>query len=91
MAGLRARAESILNPDVELAHMGKKNDDIEEGEEAPMMSNGSPVSEPQQQKGLRSQIIDGACICLNIASTVLLVFLNKWYVVGRILSFHCLH
>lgn len=31
------------------------------------------------QKGLRSQVIDVACILLNIASTVFLVFLNKWY------------
>ena len=29
-------------------------------------------------RGTRKQIIDGACICLNIASTVILVFLNKW-------------
>jgi len=28
--------------------------------------------------GTRKQIIDGACIILNIASTVTLVFLNKW-------------
>jgi len=34
----------------------------------------------QKQIGLRKQIIDGACICLNIASTVTLVFLNKWWV-----------
>jgi hypothetical protein len=33
------------------------------------------------KKGLRSNIVDGACILLNIASTVVLVFLNKWYVV----------
>ncbi len=32
------------------------------------------------QKGLRKQVIDGGCILLNIASTVTLVFLNKWYV-----------
>lgn len=33
------------------------------------------VAVPQ---GLRSKVIDGACIGLNIASTVTLVFLNKW-------------
>ena len=32
------------------------------------------------QKGLRKPLIDGACIILNIASTVVLVFLNKWHV-----------
>lgn len=32
------------------------------------------------KKGLRSNIVDGACILLNIASTVVLVFLNKWYI-----------
>jgi hypothetical protein len=29
--------------------------------------------------GARKRILDGACICLNIASTVVLVLLNKWY------------
>jgi len=43
--------------------------------DAPAISNGA-----QKQIGLRKQIIDGACICLNIASTVTLVFLNKWWV-----------
>ena len=32
------------------------------------------------KKGLRSNIVDGACILLNIASTVVLVFLNKWHI-----------
>ena len=31
-------------------------------------------------KRARKQLVDGACILLNIASTVTLVFLNKWYV-----------
>lgn len=35
---------------------------------------------PAVKRGLRSNIVDGACILLNIASTVVLVFLNKWYV-----------
>lgn len=30
--------------------------------------------------GAQKQTVDGACILLNIASTVFLVFLNKWYV-----------
>ncbi len=29
--------------------------------------------------GTGKQLVDGACILLNIASTVTLVFLNKWY------------
>jgi len=36
------------------------------------------------QGGTRKQIIDGACIVLNIASTVTLVFLNKWCVSSRV-------
>jgi solute carrier family 35 protein E3 len=43
--------------------------------EKPSMKDVSPT-----QKGLRKQLIDGACILLNIASTVTLVFLNKWCV-----------
>ena len=31
-------------------------------------------------KGTGKQLIDGAYILLNIASTVTLVFLNKWYI-----------
>ncbi|EKD12655.1 uncharacterized protein L3040_005240 [Drepanopeziza brunnea f. sp. 'multigermtubi'] len=33
---------------------------------------------PSKQQSLRSQITDGACILMNIASTVTLVFLNNW-------------
>lgn len=41
------------------------------------------ISDPQKEKdpaaqGLRKQVIDVTCIGLNIASTVTLVFLNKW-------------
>ena len=36
------------------------------------------------QGGTRKQIIDGACIVLNIASTVTLVFLNKWCASSRV-------
>ena len=36
------------------------------------------------QKGLRSQVIDVACILLNITSTVFLVFLNKWYMLPAV-------
>jgi hypothetical protein len=45
-------------------------------EDIPTGKNGG-----QTQRETRKQIIDGACICLNIASTVLLIFLNKWYTV----------
>jgi hypothetical protein len=41
------------------------------------------VHVPPAKKGLRSTIVDGACILLNIASTVVLVFLNKWYLYLR--------
>lgn len=36
--------------------------------------------EPQKEpvKNFRTKLVDGACILLNIASTVLLVFLNNW-------------
>lgn len=44
-------------------------------EDMPTVKNGGQNPSP---KGLRKQIVDGACICLNIASTVILVFLNKW-------------
>lgn len=41
----------------------------------------------QSPKGLRKQVIDVACIGLNIISTVTLVFLNKWYVSGGVQMF----
>ena len=34
---------------------------------------------PLVKKRLRNGIVDGGCILLNIVSTVVLVFLNKWY------------
>lgn len=38
-------------------------------------------SKPQDvpKNGLAARILDLLCIILNIASTVVLVFLNKWY------------
>jgi hypothetical protein len=39
----------------------------------------TPLSDVPPE-GSYKQYVDGLCICLNIASTVLLVFLNKWYV-----------
>ncbi len=44
------------------------------------------VVKPQ---GLRSRVVDVACIGLNIASTVTLVFLNKWYVWGVVWTLLC--
>lgn len=41
------------------------------------LENGRP---DQTENGYSKRLVDGACICLNIASTVMLVFLNKWYV-----------
>jgi hypothetical protein len=40
------------------------------------------VEEPMRSmpKSWRRNVTDAACIMLNIASTVVLVFLNKWYV-----------
>ena len=46
-----------------------------------LMKGETPLSaSPPGPKGIGKQLIDGACILLNIASTVTLVFLNKWYV-----------
>jgi hypothetical protein len=33
-----------------------------------------------EKKALRTRLVDGACIGMNIFSTVILVFLNNWYV-----------
>jgi hypothetical protein len=33
----------------------------------------------QHPRGAVAKVIDFACILLNIVSTVLLVFINKWY------------
>jgi hypothetical protein len=52
------------------------------------MSNMAPLIEPEPGKtqegpkrprGTMATVIDFACILLNIVSTVLLVFINKWY------------
>jgi hypothetical protein len=58
--------------------------DIEMGKTR-LLEDEQPASmnPPPPKKGPRSDIVDGACILLNIASTVVLVFLNKWYVFLR--------
>jgi solute carrier family 35 protein E3 len=55
--------------DIEMSKTGLLQD------ETKASSNGQPA-----KKGARTGIVDGACILLNIASTVVLVFLNKWCV-----------
>jgi hypothetical protein len=46
-------------------------------EELPLSA--SPVQKsPTGPVSRQKQLVDTLCICLNIASTVLLVFLNKW-------------
>ncbi|KAM3087760.1 hypothetical protein ACMFMG_001833 [Clarireedia jacksonii] len=54
--------------------------DVEIGESKPMMDEGSNDKSPAKRKHKTrgGQIIDIACIGLNIISTVTLVFLNKW-------------
>ncbi|PQE24365.1 Solute carrier family 35 member E3 protein [Rutstroemia sp. NJR-2017a BVV2] len=54
--------------------------DVEAGESKPMMDEGSneKPSAKRKHKTRGGQIIDIACIGLNILSTVTLVFLNKW-------------
>lgn len=78
-ASLRSHADSAmatpLGGDVELGYMGKRNDDVEESEDVPMI-NGTIKEHPR--RSTRTQVIDILCILLNIASTVTLVFLNKW-------------
>jgi hypothetical protein len=47
----------------------------------PLREQSPPAKERgHARKGLRKPLIDGGCIILNIASTVVLVFLNKWHV-----------
>jgi len=46
-----------------------------------LMKGETPLSASSPgPKGTVKQLIDSACILLNIASTVTLVFLNKWHV-----------
>lgn len=49
-------------------------------EEMRSASPPAPKEVAKPQKGLWGKVIDGFCICLNIASTVILVFLNNWSV-----------
>lgn len=58
----------------------RKLDDEEMIKENPRKGeNAASKDASPAQSGLRKQLFDGGCILLNIASTVTLVFLNKWY------------
>ena len=48
---------------------------------APLMAevNGQLQDGVQRPRGSMATLIDLGCILLNIVSTVLLVFVNKWY------------
>ncbi|TAQ91096.1 hypothetical protein B7494_g517 [Chlorociboria aeruginascens] len=50
-------------------------EDVEMANAARLKNEDGPAA---LSKGMRRQIVDAACIALNIASTVILVFLNKW-------------
>jgi hypothetical protein len=55
-------------------------EDVETAKEKLMKGEMPSRDAPSAQKGLRKQVIDTSCILLNIASTVTLIFLNKWYI-----------
>jgi len=57
--------------------MSKTDEDIEKSAQLKKDDEKAPL--PSSPKALRKQVIDVACILLNIISTVTLVFLNKWY------------
>jgi hypothetical protein len=65
-----------------MASLEPLEEDIEMGEDLADTVNTKLGSVGGLAKGrrLQKQILDGACILLNITSTVVLVFLNKWYV-----------
>lgn len=58
-----------LEKDVELSNM------------APLIEQvpGMPQDGAKRPKTAMTKFVDFACILLNIVSTVLLVFINKWY------------
>lgn len=52
---------------------------VETRSEKPLMGSLNIEDAPSKRiRTLGTQIIDAACIILNVVSTVLLVFLNKW-------------
>lgn len=69
-------------PSTTIAHAMRDQafEDVEMAKEKRMEGEITSSAVSQVPKGLGKQLIDGACILLNIASTVTLVFLNNWYV-----------
>lgn len=72
-------------PDEEKATMGASVDlerDVEKSSSAPLMAEvtGQLQESVKHPRGSMATVIDLGCILLNIVSTVLLVFVNKWYV-----------
>lgn len=63
---------NMREDDLEMSKTGLLADEERDEEKAD-----NTVAEPI--KNFRSKLVDGLCIILNIASTVLLVFLNNWY------------
>jgi hypothetical protein len=71
-------------PDEEKATMGASVDlerDVEKSSSEPLMAeaNAQPQEGAKRGRGRMATVIDLGCILLNILSTVLLVFVNKWY------------
>ena len=70
--------------DEEKATMGASVDlerDVEKSSSAPLMAEVTGQSQDgvSHPRGRMATVIDLGCILLNIVSTVLLVFVNKWY------------
>jgi hypothetical protein len=56
--------------------------DLEMSSLAPLIEQVEPAKAQDvaiRPRGTMTKVIDFACILLNIVSTVLLVFINKWY------------
>lgn len=64
-------ASNNLDTDIEMAKNRFK-------EELPLGASPPAQNSPSPPVSRHKQLVDTLCICLNIASTVLLVFLNKW-------------
>lgn len=63
--------------DLEMNKMGLLADELRDTSPPALKEGRKP------EKAFWSKVIDGFCICLNIASTVILVFLNNWFVNSR--------
>lgn len=67
---------TVTEEDLEMSDARLLKEDFKE-EEDTIVKSADPIP-----RGFRTRMIDGAYIGLNIASTVTLVFLNKWYDIG---------